>query len=32
MKLVLNKKDFINALKVTILTAGKKDVRHYLND
>lgn len=31
MKLVLNKKDFINALKVAILTAGKKDVRYYLN-
>lgn len=31
MKLVLNKKDFINALKIAIVTAGKKDVRYYLN-
>lgn len=31
MKLVLNKKDFINALKIAIITAGKKDVRYYLN-
>lgn len=31
MKLVLNKKDFINALKIAIITAAKKDVRYYLN-
>lgn len=31
MKLTLNKKDFINALKIAIITAAKKDVRHYLN-
>ena len=31
MKLTLNKKDFINALKVAVLAAGKNDVRYYLN-
>lgn len=31
MKLTLNKKDFINALKIAIITAAKKDVRHCLN-
>lgn len=30
MKLVLNKKDFINALKIAIITAAKKDIRYYL--
>lgn len=30
MKLELNKKDFINALKVAIIAAAKDDVRYYL--
>lgn len=31
MKLTLNKKDFINALKIAIITAAKKDIRYCLN-
>lgn len=31
MELNLNKKDFINALKVAVSTCGKNDVRYYLN-